>query len=74
MLSIIIPVKNEYENLEAIDSQFRNNFDNINYEVLLINDFSEDNTLQKAEEICLNNKKIAIYNKNNFLEKRYPCE
>ena len=62
MLSIIIPVKNEYENLEAIDSQFRNNFENINYEVLLINDFSEDDTLQKAEKICFNNKKIAIYN------------
>ena len=61
MLSIIIPVKNEYENLEAIDSQFRNNFENINYEVLLINDFSEDNTLQKAEKICLNNKKIVVY-------------
>ena len=62
MLSIIIPVKNEYENLEAIDSQFRNNFENISYEVLLINDFSEDDTLQKAEKICFNNKKIAIYN------------
>ena len=56
MLSIIIPVKNEYENLEAIDSQFRNNFENISYEVLLINDFSEDDTLQKAEKICFNNK------------------
>ena len=62
MLSIIIPVKNEYENLEAIDSQFRNNYENINYEVLLINDFSEDDTIQKAEQICFNNKKIAIYN------------
>ena len=57
MLSIIIPVKNEYENLEAIDSQFRNNFDNINYEVLLINDFSEYNTLQKIEKIYFKNKK-----------------
>ena len=61
MLSVIIPVRNEYENLEEIESQFKHNFDNIDYEILLINDFSEDNTFKKAESISKNNKKIAVY-------------
>ena len=60
MLSIIIPVRNEYENLDDIKSQFNHYFNNINYEILLINDFSEDNTIEKAKSIFKNNKKITV--------------
>ena len=45
MLSIIIPLRNEYENLDEIERQFINNFNEINHEVILINDYSTDNTL-----------------------------
>ena len=44
MLSILVPVRNESENLEGIFEYFEENIKNLNYEVLLINDFSEDDT------------------------------
>jgi dolichol-phosphate mannosyltransferase len=59
MLSIIIPLRNEYENLDEIERQFANNLNQISYEILLINDFSDDNTLLKAQNISRTN--------NNFL-------
>lgn len=62
MLSIIIPVKNESENLDQIKVHFSHHLKNINYEILLINDFSQDNTFKKAEKISKNNKKIYVYN------------
>ena len=36
----------------------------INYEVILINDFSDDNTLEQAKEIFQNHKNFKIYNNN----------
>ena len=51
MLSIIVPVRNESENLVGVFDYFSKNLNNFNYEVLLINDFSKDDTFKKAEEI-----------------------
>lgn len=51
MLSIIVPVRNERSNLENILKYFSNNLVNTSHEVLIINDFSEDDTLQKANEL-----------------------
>ena len=51
MISILIPIRNEYENLDDIERIFKKNFYEIRHEVILINDFSNDNTLIKAEEI-----------------------
>ena len=48
MLSIIIPVRNESDSLEAIMDHYSKNLNNVDYEVLIINDFSKDNTLEKA--------------------------
>ena len=35
MLSVIIPVRNEYENLEEIESQFKHHFENKNLVAVL---------------------------------------
>ena len=51
MLSIIIPARNESDNLKDILSYFTEGMGDINYEVLFINDFSEDNTYEKAKII-----------------------
>ena len=51
MLSIIVPVRNESENLVGVFDYFSKNLNNFNYEVLLINDFSKDDTFKKAKEI-----------------------
>ena len=51
MLSIIIPVRNESDNLEAIMDYYLKNLNSLDYEVLIINDFSKDNTLEKARTL-----------------------
>jgi len=48
MLSIIVPLRNEYDNINSIYNYFYKNLKNIEYEVLYINDFSEDSTLDQA--------------------------
>ena len=60
MLSIIIPIRNEYENLDNIERQFNDNLNEFAFEVILINDFSTDNTLKKAKEIFNNNKNFLV--------------
>ena len=65
MLSIIIPAKNEAENLQDILMYFSKNLSNIDYEVILINDFSNDNTLNKAKDLFQNNNKFKIYDNKN---------
>jgi dolichol-phosphate mannosyltransferase len=62
MLSILIPLKNEYENLEDIERIFKESFYETKHEVILINDFSDDNTLKKAEKIAANNKNFIVLN------------
>ena len=64
MLSIIIPARNESDNLQDILNYFKDGMETINYEVILINDFSEDNTFDKAKEIFRNHKNFKIYNNN----------
>ena len=49
MLSIIVPVRNESENLNEIFHYFLKNLKDLKFEVLIINDFSEDDTFLKAE-------------------------
>ena len=51
MLSIIIPLRNEAENLAEILSHFNNNLSKIDHEVILVNDFSIDDTFKKAKKI-----------------------
>ena len=51
MLSIIIPARNEADNLKDILNYFEENLLEVDFEVLLINDFSDDQTLSKAEKI-----------------------
>ena len=51
MLSIIIPVRNESESLEDLMEHYSKNMNNFDYEVLVINDFSKDNTLEKARSL-----------------------
>ena len=60
MLSIIIPLRNEYENLDKIERQFSTSLSQINHEVVLINDYSTDNTFLKAQEISKKNKNIIL--------------
>jgi len=64
MLSIVIPIKNEQENLDSTILSIINNLNNIDYEVLLINDFSTDDSLNKAQEISKKYSNIFVFNNN----------
>ena len=61
MLSIIIPARNEADNLEDILKYFENNLLEVDFEALIINDFSDDNTLAKAEEIFKSRARFKIF-------------
>ena len=60
MLSILIPLRNEHDNLDAIESQFTKHLSLENFEVIFVNDFSTDNTFNKAKEIARRNKNFII--------------
>ena len=64
MLSILIPVRNESDSLEDIIEHFSKSLASIDYEVLIINDFSDDDTLKKAENLILEKKNFRILNNN----------
>ena len=61
MLSIIIPARNEEDNLIDIINYFKNGMDNIDYEIILINDFSDDETLEKAKKLFHDLENYNIY-------------
>ena len=62
MLSIIVPVRNESDNLQSVFDYFLNNLKNLNYEVLIINDYSEDNTLDKTKKLVEKHKEFKVLN------------
>ena len=62
MLSILIPVRNESDALEDIIKHFSKNLINLNHEVLIINDFSEDDTLMKIENLILGKSNFRVLN------------
>jgi dolichol-phosphate mannosyltransferase len=62
MLSIIIPARNEAENLQDIFDYFNLELAKMDYEVLLINDFSEDNTFENAKNFFKNKNNFKVYN------------
>ena len=61
MLSIIVPVRNESDSLKNIFNYFSQNLLNLNYEVLIVNDFSDDDTLKKAETLIAKNRRFKVF-------------
>ena len=61
MLTIVVPVRNESENLRGVFSYFNDNLQKVNFEVIFINDFSSDNTLKKIEELNQEYKNFKVF-------------
>ena len=61
MLSIIIPARNESDSLEDILKYFEENLLDVDFEVLFINDFSDDETLSKAKKIFQSKNKFKVF-------------
>ena len=71
LLSIMIPTYNEEENArpiyEAVRDEIRNNLPEYDYEILFIDNKSQDRTRNIIKEICAADKKVkAIFNTKNF--------
>lgn len=71
VVSIMIPTYNEEENArpiyEAVRDEILTNLPEYDYEILFIDNKSQDNTRQIIEEICREDKRVkAIFNTKNF--------
>ena len=70
-ISILIPCYNEEENVvaisKAVTAELQKNLPNYDYEIVFIDNDSQDNTRPLIREICKQNTKIkAIFNAKNF--------
>lgn len=70
-IGIVIPCYNEQENIvgicKAVENEIVNSLPEYDYEILVIDNCSTDNTRVLIREICKQNKKIkAILNAKNF--------
>lgn len=70
-ISILIPCYNEVENVEgisaAVENVIKQELSQYDYEIVFIDNASNDGTRAKIEEICSHNKKMkAIFNVTNF--------
>ena len=61
-ISIIIPVRNEELLIEKIIGELEIKLEDLPYEIIFINDFSSDNTVQVTEKIIQNKLQINLYN------------
>jgi len=61
MLSIIIPVKNEDQLIKNSIDRLLNEVKNIEFEIVIIDDFSEDRTAEIVAEILKKNNKVKLY-------------
>ena len=60
-LSIIIPCRDEEENINIIYENIKKKIEIENYQIIFINDFSRDNTENKIKELSTKDKKIFLY-------------
>ena len=70
-ISIMVPTYNEEENVElmyqALKDTFKNDLPNYQYEILFIDNKSQDNTRKLIRKICEKDKNVkAIFNTQNF--------
>ena len=63
-LSILIPVRDEKQNIQIITEEIKQKIACSNYEILFINDFSEDQTEDGLIKLSQTNDKVVYYNNN----------
>jgi len=76
-ISVLIPTFNEQDNVvplsEAIIEELGRNLQNYDYEILFIDNCSEDDTRDRLKTLCQSNPKIkAIFNAKNFGQLNSP--
>ena len=61
-LSIIIPIRNENEGILKTLRIIKEKINDIDYELIVVNDFSEDNSYELVKKEILNDDKIVVFN------------
>ena len=66
-ISIVIPVYNSAESIDSLSSQIHHQLNDISYEIIFINDNSNDDSWEKLKELSSSNKNtIALNLAKNF--------
>ena len=68
-ISIIVPIKNEAENILSLTKEIYNIYKNRRFEIIFINDGSHDDSLNVLKTTMVKYKKLAISNKRIFDKK-----
>jgi len=64
-LSVVIPVMNERDNIEPLLSSVYEALDTkIEYELILVDDGSSDDTVEQIAELAKENTKVLVFNRN----------
>ncbi len=63
-LSVVVPMMNEEENVVPLFHAIKEALKNIDYELILVDDGSSDNTVQKMKEYADSRTKIIVFNRN----------
>ena len=63
-LSLVVPMMNEEDNVEPLFKAVREALKDIDYEFILVDDGSTDNTVAKMKELADSRTKILIFNHN----------
>ena len=63
-LTILIPVRDEEENVKIISNEIINKIDCEDFEILFVNDYSNDKTEEVIKLMIENDKRIKYYNNN----------
>ncbi|RUM45998.1 MAG: glycosyltransferase [Hydrogenimonas sp.] len=63
-LSVVIPVMNEEDNIAPLFEAVRNALKDIDYELIMVDDGSSDDTVKRMKELADERTKIIIFNRN----------
>ena len=64
-ISVVIPVKNEAGNIDTLVSEIHQSLKKFSYEIIYVNDGSEDNTELELKNNMKNNKKLRVVSHEN---------
>jgi glycosyltransferase involved in cell wall biosynthesis len=65
-ISFIIPVYNAAEYLnKCVDSIFQSDLEDGQYEIILVDDGSTDNSVEVSQQICAAHSQVSLYTQKN---------
>jgi len=63
-LSVVIPIMNEQENIKPLFEAIRSSLSDIDYELILVDDGSTDNTVALMQELADERTAVVVLNRN----------